>query len=125
MMMVHRITHAVHVATSIIPPVTTGTLIDFACVSLAVFCCAVRAATQLYFPFFVVFVAFTVHFATKHRAPAGQGHCTRTEGGCPVLELKNLLPQLVAGILAVASLLRIIWCFIEADEYGTDPYVLQ
>ena len=51
----------------------------------------------------------------QHRVPGG--HCSKTPDGCVKIELKNLLPQLVAGILSSAFVLRIIWCFVEADEY--------
>ena len=63
----------------------------------------------------------TIYFAHKHRDPAG--HCDRSPKGCCIIELKNLLPQLVAGILSLGFLLRIAWCFVEAIEYASrKPY---
>jgi hypothetical protein len=70
---------------------------------------------QFYAPFLFTFAYFTIVFVLKHKVPRSH-YCTRTEEGCVVLELKSMLPQLVASILSTAFLLRFIWCFIEAAQ---------
>ena len=71
---------------------------------------------QIYIPFLVILVWSTAVFAQVYRTP--YGHCSKTDDGrCLKLELKNLFPQLVCGILSMSFALRVAWCFVEAAIY--------